>query len=338
MPRLIPPRVTRLGRPGITAGQRAQPMCRATSGRVGPGARPDVGVVDHEAGIAGFEGQPGLVFARGGQCGIGGRRVGKPSHDRQRALRGRLLERHMLPVGRQHRSARRREQRNEEHGESLVALALGLDGAVRAETLSHAEQRIPGTRRCVHAVAAVPEQLGVGGEGFRPQAPLVGCAGDRAGEPARAGLAGTLALPGQHPARLRELGGPDDVHADNVDVRVAGRQAAHKLLALLVGVGWQRCELDVIAAVRRARRSLARPAQRRPTRSANTYQRRRGICSTCSPQPSSALNTAQTIVPVVNLARDIIAAMITRFSALPDSPAAIDCFQCRRACVCLSSP
>ena len=176
MPRLIPPRVTRLGRPGITAGQRAQAMCRGDLGGVGPGARPDVGVVDHEAGIAGFESQPGLVFARGGQCGIGGRRVGKPSHDRQRALRGRLLERHMLPVGRQHRSAGRREQRNEKHGESLVALALGLDGAVRAETLSHAEQRIPGTRRCVHAVAAVPEQLGVGGEGFRPQSPLVGCA------------------------------------------------------------------------------------------------------------------------------------------------------------------
>ena len=38
------------------------------------------------------------------------------------------------------------------------------------------------------------------------------------------------------PAGLGELGGPDDVHADDVDVAVLGRQPAHELLALLVGV------------------------------------------------------------------------------------------------------
>ena len=44
---------------------------------------------------------------------------------------------------------------------------------------------------------------------------------------------------GLDPAGLGELGGPDHVHADDVDVGVLGGEAADEQLALLVGVGRQ---------------------------------------------------------------------------------------------------
>ena len=50
-----------------------------------------------------------------------------------------------------------------------------------------------------------------------------------------------LALrPRLHPAGLGELGRPDDVHRDEVDVAVAGGEATHELLALLARVGRKR--------------------------------------------------------------------------------------------------
>jgi len=48
-----------------------------------------------------------------------------------------------------------------------------------------------------------------------------------------------LATPPQDPVRVGKIRGPDHVHADDVDILVTGRKAAHDLFALLIRIGGQ---------------------------------------------------------------------------------------------------
>ena len=86
--------------------------------------------------------------------------------------------------------------------------------------------------------------------GAAQSTPAVAGGGQRPGQHAGGDLRGPGADPRPQPAGLGELGGPDHVHADQVDGAVPGGQPAHDQLTLRVGVARQRLQADPVAAGR----------------------------------------------------------------------------------------
>ena len=134
------------------------------------------------------------------------------------------------------------------NGQALVLGGLHLDGlAVLGGLVDHL---VPGevVGRWVDLVLAVPEQLRVAGEGDAVDLAVVVHGLERALQPALLGRLAALALPGLDPACLGQLGGPDHVHADQVDAVILGREPPHDQLALLVGVVRQLHVVDLVLA------------------------------------------------------------------------------------------
>ena len=132
---------------------------------------------------------------------------------------------------------------------ALVLLALLEDVALaRRKLLRHRDHLVPRLRRGGDEVLAVPEQLHVGvqRDPVGLVLPLHGRL--RAVEHVleRVLLLGALEL--AQPSGLRELRRPDRVHVDDVDVLVAGREAADDEFARRVGAVGHRRLLDHVLA------------------------------------------------------------------------------------------
>ena len=164
------------------------------------------------------------------------------------ALTAFVVERR-LALGVDDLTARGGDEVVEPHDVALVLVALLEDVALAGgQRLGHLEHLVPGLRRLRHEVLAVPEQLDVG-----VQRDAVGLALPRdrvlrAVEHVlqRVLLLGALEL--TQPSGLRELRSPDRVHVDDVDVLVAGREAADDQLARRIGAVGHRRLLDHVLA------------------------------------------------------------------------------------------
>ena len=140
--------------------------------------------------------------------------------------------------------------------DALVLGALDLDQRLEVGRLR--DQAVPRVGRLVDLVLAVPEQLRVGVRGRRVQLALVGRGRQRAGKRALPHLRRKRGRPLLDPSGRCELGGPDDVHAGDVDRRVLRRQAPDERLALLIGLVRQRIQRDLELAVRLVGAALGR--------------------------------------------------------------------------------
>ena len=133
--------------------------------------------------------------------------------------------------------ARRLDHRVDPDGEALVAVGLHLD--VLAELLGLVDHLVPGLRRGLDQVLAVPEQLGVGVERRAVELALERGGLDDAVEDVLGHLRLQRVGPLAQPAGVGELGRPDHVHADHVDRssprRRAGGRAARAAGSASVG-------------------------------------------------------------------------------------------------------
>ena len=118
---------------------------------------------------------------------------------------------------------------------------------IRSDSVEHV---LPRLGDVLDPVLAVPEQLGVRGERRGVERVLERGSLDHAVEGAVGHLLLELTLPWLEPAGVRELGGPDHVHPDDVDRGVLGAEAPDELLALAVSVRRQELERDRVLAVR----------------------------------------------------------------------------------------
>ena len=193
-------------------------------------------------------------FLGGVQAGIGGRRVRQALHDLRRDL-GRRADDHRVARA-DDPAAGRIDERVEPHDQPLVLGALLLDVvrlALLGQLLGVIDHLVPGLGRRLDQVLAVPEQLGVGVDRRGPQPAVVGGRLQRAGQHALGDRGAVGAGPRPDPARRRELGGPVDVHREDVDRRVAGGEPLDQRLALLVRRVGEEVDVDLVRAVRRRR-------------------------------------------------------------------------------------